>query len=337
MGRKKNKNNSENIVGFTSLEKNKDKVKSFDDEFVDYDIIDDWMKEENVPESTFVPIDRDKEDKGVLEFQKTGNVEVMEELYLNRVQTLEIWASRYHYLSESSEDMFSELVAVFLKAVNGYKKRRKNNIKGKVVWTSTPFNTYLWYSIANYIRNLKSSKRAKKRRSVGYDGPLSSMVLSLDFQYKDREGSSTSLKDIVSEDLTLASHHDTEPLCLEETLKMMSGADPVVHNFLTKLCSGYSMASAVKSCKTINGRVRLDKKQIKKFRVSRRYNRMVSDLISNRHKIKDTFKLVNYHVDKSYLYYSIEMKKTDEADIVMKAVRALKKNRESYLKRISVK
>jgi len=133
----------------------------------DNDLVDNWMNEEiNAP--SFTPIDRDKEDASVLQFQKTGNVKILEEVYLGRVQTLKIWASRYYYLACAhnkhlgSEEMFSELIQVFLKAVNGYKKKRKSDINGKSTWLSTPFNTYLWYSLTNYVRNLKSGARAKR-------------------------------------------------------------------------------------------------------------------------------------------------------------------------------
>lgn len=330
MGRKKKKKSEDNIADSSSS-----KIQGFDDEFVDGDLVDDWMSTPEVQESSFIPIDREKEDKAVLAFQKTGDLKGMEEVYLNRVQTLEIWASRYHYLAGGSEDMYSELIQVFMKAVNGYKKKRKCEVNGKTVWKKTPFNTYLWYSIANYVRNLKSGKRAKKRRAIGYDGPLSSMILSLDFQYKDREGSETSLKDVISEDLSMAIHHNDEPIHLKEMLKVMSDDDPVVYKFLTKLCDGYSLAAAVKDCKTVSGRVRLNKAQVKKFGTSRRYNRMVSNLISDRHNIKDSFKLIGYSVNKSYLHYSIEMKKTAEADAVMKTVRQLKKNKEYYMKKLA--
>jgi len=301
----------------------------------DLDLLGDWMNED-VNESSFIPIDRDKEDENVLKFQKTGDTRILEEVYLNRVQTLEIWAGRYYYLSCAnnkhlgSEDMFSELLQVFLKAVNGYKKRRKSNSEGKSTWLSTPFNTYLWYSITNYVRNLKSGARAKKRRSIGYEGPLNSMVLSFEEPFSNSSGSDRTLQDIISNDLGMATHHDNESIHMKEILKIMSKDDPRIHRFLTKLSGGYSLASAIQDCKTVSGRIRLDNNQAKKLGESRRYNLMVSNLISDRRNIKESFKVLDYSVNKRYLHYSIELKKTEEADFVMKMVRLLKKNKDKY-------
>jgi len=299
----------------------------------DVDILDDWMNED-INESSFMPIDRDKEDTNILQFQKTGDTRILEEVYLNRVQTLEIWASRYYYLAGSSEDMFSELIQVFLKAVNGYKKKRKRktSINGKLTNLSTPFNTYLWYSLTNHVLNLKSGARAKKRRSIGYDGPLNNMILSLDFQYKDGDGSDRTLKDAISNDLSMAIHCDNESIHMKEILKIMSNGDPRIHKFLTKLSGGYSLAAAIQDCKTVSGKILLDVNQANKFGGAKKYNSTVSNIIAERRKIKEPFKVVNYYVNKRYLYYSIELKKTEEADYVMKIVRLLKKNKDKYIK-----
>ena len=289
----------------------------------------DWMHED-IPMNSFTPIDRDEEDENILKFQETGDVKILEKVYLNRVQTLEIWASKFHYLAESSEDMFSELIQVFLKAVNGYKKKRKGVNKGKTIWLSTPFNTYLWYSLTNYIRNIKNSKRAKKRRAIGYNGPLNGMVLSLDLPYRDKEGSEMSLKDVVSNDLNMSVHHDNDSMHLKETLAIMSKDNPTMYNFLIKLSGGHSLTSAIKDCKTISGKIKLNNQQIQKLKALRRYNKMVTNLIMDKHKINKPFKIVEYSVNNNFLHYSIEMHKTQETDFIMKMVRQLKKNKEYY-------
>lgn len=328
-------NMNKNLTNVNVVELDKGKTKGWNDAFVDHDIIDDWMTTGDNMESSFIPIDRDKEDINVLEFQRTGDLMIMEGLYLNRVQTLEIWASRYGYLNGGIEDMFSELVQVFLKAVNGYKKKRKCNVNGKCVIKTTPFNTYLWYSIVNYIRNLKSGKRAKKRRAIGYEGSLSNMIISIESPYFNKDGSETRLIDFISEDLKMAVRHNNDVINLKEVLEIMSNKDLTFKKFLKKICDGHSLASAIKDCKTLSGKVKLNKSQCEKFKTSKKYNRIVSKLITNRHKIKYSFKLIKYTVNKNYLHYSIELNKTKEVDIILKMVRLLKKNKDRYIHKIS--
>jgi len=157
------------------------------------------------------------------------------------------------------------------------------------------------------------------------------MILSFDKPVSNSEGSERTLHDAISNDLSMAIGYDDESIHMKEILKFMSNDDPRIHKFLTKLSEGYSLAAAIKDCKTVSGRVKLDEKQAKKFGGAKRYNRIVSDLVSDRHNIKESFKVVNYLVNKRYLHYSIELKKTEEADFVMKIVRLLKKNKDKYI------
>ena len=122
-----------------------------EDRYVDEEVVEgetDIAKEE--PEKKYRlsgPDFRKKEVKvaenlSVMKFQKTGDLKVLEELYLNRVPTLNYWARKNRHLDGNSfNDIKSELTRIFLKAVKQYKVTRATKVDGKRKTAKTDFNT----------------------------------------------------------------------------------------------------------------------------------------------------------------------------------------------------
>jgi len=84
-----------------------DSVKSNDKKFIDVIDIDD-----DGP----VAIDRYQEDSAVEQFQKTGDLKILEEVYRARIPTIRSWANKHYYpgLTFSVEDLFEDLSHMFI-------------------------------------------------------------------------------------------------------------------------------------------------------------------------------------------------------------------------------
>ena len=151
-------------------------------------------------------IDRAKEDEDVVRFQKTGDVSIFEKLYANRIPTLKVWAKKYYYLSDSSDDMYGELTFYFTKAIFKYDKRRGS------------FNTCLYTFFQNCVRNLRNSKLAKKRRPIDSDpNKIANYMLSLDYDYNIKDNDGSTLKDVLPSE-TSDKENEIQNIRLEETL-----------------------------------------------------------------------------------------------------------------------
>ncbi len=125
-------------------------------------------------------ISRRVESQLVLEYQQTRCEETFLKIYLPRIDTFKYLAEKYSYICE---DMESEAILVFIKAVNGY---RPNN---------RLFNTYYYTSVLNHIRNILKSKKRNKRTLINGDDP-SDHFLYLDDAIDGEEGGT--FHDIVS-------------------------------------------------------------------------------------------------------------------------------------------
>ena len=276
------------------------------------------------PEPTnSIVIDRDEEDKDVASFQKTGDLKLLEKLYKQRIPTLHSWANKYYYpgLVSSVEDLFAELSVVFVKAAEKYDKKRG------------AFNTCLYTFLLNRIKNLKSSKHAKKRISDDYTGPLCGMILSLDFAYNDKDGSAVTLKDIIPSEASEKENFVLKEAMFDETVKVLSENNPQFEEFLLKISEGGSLASLLKEHKTKSGSITVKPSQANKLKTTRS-KKMVVDLLRAQHKISGDFVLVDYDIVGHQVNYVVEMKKTDEVDNILKTIRELRKNKELYLNRI---
>ncbi|MEI7943132.1 MAG: hypothetical protein WCH76_08260, partial [Candidatus Riflemargulisbacteria bacterium] len=207
----------------------------------------------------FIKIDREQEDKDVIHYQKTGDREIFERLYQNRIQSLQIWARRHHYLTDSKENMFGELRFYFMKAVLKYKKNRGS------------FNTCLFTFLLNCIRNLKIGKKAKKRKPEGADpNSMSNFVLSLDYSYGNGdESNGRSLREILSDKME-DKKGTVDQIYLEETLNMLSNKNYVVKKFLKGLSDGNTLGSMIKVFKTKKGNIKINKNQFKRLSAKNR-------------------------------------------------------------------
>ena len=301
----------------TQSEENDNMFKNIDDK--DFEIV----NSKYIEDDSIIVIDRVKENEDVIRFQETGDLNILEEIYKNRIPTIRSWANKHYYpgLIGSVDDLVEELSVVFVKAAQKYKKERGS------------FNTCLWTFFLNRLKNIKSSKYAKKRVSAHYDGPLSGMLLSLDYSYNDSDGAEVTLKDIIPSNPY--DHHGEEVTAdtvFEETVSILSKGNSVFEEALRKIGEGNSVASLLKAYKSKKGYIKVTPAQATKFRKNR-CTQMVTDLIEKK-KVCEAFKLVGYDVVGTRLYYEVELKKSPEADIIMKTIRELRQNKDSYLKRI---
>lgn len=273
--------------------------------------------------STFVKIDRNHEDKLVEAFQKCGDINVFEEIYSARIPSLQIWARKYRYLMESQEDMFGELSLYFTKAVYKYKKDRGS------------FNTCLYTFFLNCIRNLRMGKLAKKRKSINSDpNSISNLTLSLDYNYNSKDGSGSTLKDVIANKLKNESDVDKN-IRLEETMNILSKHHPEIKGFLRRLSDGYTLSALLKECKTKNGRIKISRSEAKRLDTKRRKNKIVLEIIKDKTDYNKGFQVVNYEVvNSNKLNYTIELKKTKESDLILKTIRKLRKDKDLLLSRM---
>jgi len=278
-----------------------------------------WTAEEK---SAFAPIDRKQENKDVMLFQETGDKEAFERVYQNRVPTLKVWAKRYYYLMDSADDMFGELTFYFAKAAKTYKGNKGS------------FNTWLYTILQNCVRNIRNSKKAKKRRPLGSDpNSISNFTLSLDYDYNTKGGNESTLKDLLSEELG-EEGGVLEKMHMEETIKILSNEDPMVRGLLRKLGNGDTISSIVRDLKTKSGKVKISKDQANRLSTKRKCNRIVTDIIKENSEIQK-FELVNYEITPSNkLHYTVELHKTPEADEVMKTIRTLRRDKSRFMSMI---
>ena len=279
-----------------------------------------------IKRKTFVDIDRKQENKDVTEYQKTRDEKLFEKIYKIRIPTLQIWARKYRYLMDSQEDLFSEFSICFTKAVLTYKKGKGS------------FNTWLFSLLMNYVRNLQTSRMAKKRLPEGMNPNLmSKFMYSLDYAYGHDEDSETTLKDV------LASKYKSESSALDgiiydETISKMSNNNSVVKGFLHKLSLGNTVSSLLKEYRTKTGNIRIDKNAFKHIKSSKEKEILVSDIIRDNYDINSEFMVIDYDIsnkdDYNNLSYTIEMKKTNETDTVIKALRRMKRDKDMIISKI---
>lgn len=273
--------------------------------------------------SVFVAIDRYQENKDIVRFQRNKSIKLFDKIYENRIPTLQIWAKRYHYLMDSEDDMFGELSCYFYKAIMTYKGNRGS------------FNTWLFACLIHGVRNLQIGRMAKKRLPEGIDpNHMKKFILSMDYNYNNKDGSENTLKDIIADKLsTRGNIYDN--MCLNETVNILSRKNPLIVGFLKKLSDGNTLTSALKEYKTRKGKINISYNQYKKLRSNLKYKRVVCQLIKNKANIQEKFMLVNYCViNPNKLHYIIEMSKTEEADMILRTIRKIRKEKNFLLEKI---
>jgi len=278
--------------------------------------------EVNGDEKTIVVIDRDQEDTAIEQFQKTGDLKVLEEVYKQRIPTIRSWANKHYYpgLTYSVEDLFEDLSVVFVKAAEKYERKRGT------------FNTCLFTFLLNRLKNIKNSKHAKKRLPEEFEGPAISMILSLDYPYNTSDGSEVTLKDIIPSNNPTATDFVLTNTYMEETLNVLSHNDQNFKEFLTRIGEGNSLVSLIREYKIRKGTIKVSTAQAKRLG-KRKCKKVVASLIKC--KVDEDFTLLGYEVEgDSRLRYEIELKKTMETDLFLKSLRELRKNKEVYRKKL---
>jgi len=265
----------------------------------------------------FVKVNRKEEDQDVIDFQRTQDMKILTRIYNRRVPSLQIWARKYAYLENNFDDMFEELTFHCIKAINGF-----NHKLGS-------FNTFLFSTLIYCIRNKKSRGNAQKRRPYGVEvNETSNFLLSLDYNYSSNGDADLTFKDTLpAPDTKTKDDHR-----LLETINILANGDDNLKWFLNGLSEGGSISSLMRNMKTKQGRIKLNNIQTKKINPKRRCNKVISDIIKYEKKIVDDFNLVDYQViNADKLHYTIEMKKTQESDSVMKSIRKFRKQKVKIL------
>jgi len=201
---------------------------------------------ESIPEEDQACIDRDEENQSILTFQKTGDLKLLEEIYKRRIPTLKKWTSDNFFpgLTSSEEDFFEEMTLVFLKAADKYDPD-----------FGASFNTCLFSFLVNRIKNLNSARHAKKRCPKEYEGALSSLMLSLDYEYSEKGGHSVRLVDLIEQKPI-----ETDETHIKEMIDIVSDGDEEVADVLTRISRGSTMSGALREICTRIGKVETDKK-----------------------------------------------------------------------------
>jgi len=120
-------------------------------------------------------IDRDLENEQVLEYAKSRDEDVINQVYTKRIPTIEYLSKRYTWVTE---DAYSEICLVFTRCINAYGKNGKK----------TDFNTFFYTGVKNHFANLLKKKYRKKRTVIGGVDPTV-FTFSLD-ESCDKEGDS---------------------------------------------------------------------------------------------------------------------------------------------------
>lgn len=275
--------------------------------------------------SSFASIDREQENKDIICFQKTKDNKLFEKIYNNRIPTLQIWARRHQYLMDSQEDMFGELCLYFVKAVFTYDSKRGS------------FNTCLFTYLLNCIRNLQIGKRAKKRIPIGIDpNSLQKFILSLDYNYDGKDGSENTLKDVLANSLS-TKDSASDKMSMDETVKILSNGNRQIVGWLKKLGEDGTIASVIKECNVRKGKINIGRSHANQLNKKRLQKRVVAALIKKKTNIQDSFSVINYTLtNPGKLLYTIEMKKTQEADFIMKTIRKIRKDEKNLKDQINL-
>ena len=281
-----------------------------------------------------------EENEAIDLFQKTGDVKIIEQVYKNRIPTLRWWANKNKYLDHNSfDDVYGELTKIFVRAIYGYQyiheKVDKNGVVRKI---KKPFNTYLYTAFENSMCNLHNRKKAKKRRPIEMNDDevdyMSSFLLSLNYAYNEGDSEYT-LQDVLPDDKFGTDGKIVDNISFMETISVLCHQDDpqYLREAFVKLGEGNSLASILKEYKQVTGRMRITPKMAKRLK-RRKCTRIVSDMICEKHRHED-FTLIDYQVKNKLLIYEIELHKTEESDLIVKKIRGLRKNKDSFLKKIN--
>ena len=262
-------------------------------------------------------IDRNEEDRDVKEYQKTGDLKILDKIYRRRKPTLQAWAAKHFYpgLHFSEHDMMSDLSIVLINAVEKYDPERK-----------VAFNTCLYTFLLNRIKYMKNSTHAKKRSSDEYEGPKSGMVLSLDYSYNDKEGADTTLKDILP-----GNEPDGYQVnSFDDMINNLSSGNEDIKDFLLRISNGETISSILEESKTLTYEIKIDS-EIKSTLSSELNAKSVKKIMKMKYPDIGLFNIVEYNIESGKLIVKASFKKTKRSVILSKAIRNFKKNKDQYL------
>jgi len=280
---------------------------------------------------------KNEENLAVAKFQEAHDMSIMEKIYLNRVPTLKWWATKNKYLDNNSyEDVLGELTKIFVRTVYKYKTaREKEDDKGKMKTVKTHFNTYLYYALDHSMCNLYNRRLAKKRCPLEMDVEnISSILLSLNFSYGDGDSEFT-LQDVIPDEATGWDGKVVDSICFNETLDVLHAENEpdYIREAFVKLSEGNSLASILKEHNVKKGYIPIDHNQVERFKQISNKN-VVKKLVADRRSLEQPFELVGYEVQNKRLRYIIEFGKTTASESIVKKIRSLRRNKDSYMRHI---
>ena len=291
---------------------------------------------ENLSQTNFKEIDRDKEDALVYKYQKTKNMDCLDELYKIRQQTLKVWAKRYAYLRMSEEDLLSEITMVWQKCVNHYEYKAKKRVvttksgkivfgrngKKKTVLKRTPFNTFLYSSLRHYMSNISKRQYSKKR--VDDKGrPQELHLMSLDYEYNTNKSDS---KKVCLKDMLASQEPGTESKYAAETLiEDISKGDNDIKEALMRFASDGHIKKISNACQNVVEYIKVCSKDAKIFSGHQgTAKKRLKGLIEESNKYSKGYKLLNFRFDDKKRIVTFEVKRKD-TKILRKTVKALEK------------
>jgi hypothetical protein len=271
-----------------------------------------------------VHIDREEENAAVERFQQTGDKDILDQVYKDRIPTLMNWSLRYYYpgLELSIDDFMEELSIVFVKAASKYDRSKGS------------FNTVLYTYLTNRIKNMKNSTHAKKRRPENYDGPLNGILLSLDHVYShDKGGNETTLQDVLVQTESGEEDSSAKAIHFKETIKFLSNDNPILNDIFIKIGEGNTLSSIIKESKVKRGSVFLSETEIDS--VESEGECAVKEILCDVEQLEGDFSIIDFDmIDEERLDYAVEYKRTKESDLINKTIKDLRKNKEYYIDKI---
>jgi hypothetical protein len=282
----------------------------------------------------FLKVDRGSEDEMVNEYKKHENPDLLEKLYELREPTLKVWARKHAYLAPSEEDMFADLRTVWLKCVMSYKYdpdiravRTKSGAfvhdedgRVKTSFKRTPFNTFMYTALRNYVSNLIKKKYAKKRLDA--DGvPLDFTMKSLDYEYGDNDGDGQSLYNILAGE----THKEGSEMDAAKIINDISGGDPDIKQALESFAFDSHLKKLSTACRLCKGTVPISREE-KRTLVGggTKGTRLLNKLIRFSGRFSKDFKVLSYQVFRRRVDYEVYGQDTKLLRKVQKAMEAYK-------------
>jgi hypothetical protein len=277
---------------------------------------------------------KEQENQDVIRYQKTGDLAILEKLYIDRVPTLNYWANKNRYLDDyNSEDIRSALTKKFLSLVDQYKRTTREVVDGKVKVIKRNFNSYLFQSFRHEIINIGNRKKAKKRTPYPTDDSTCAKLLSLDYTYSSNGSDKVNLRDTIADE---KNPDAVKNVVLDEMIEIISKDEPPhVREFFEAVSMGKKVSALLRDYKTFENKMRVKSDLAERIKKSRRpCTRIVTELVEKR--VPERFKLIDYSIEGCTITYRIEMHKTKETDDISRKMRKLKKHKDRYLSKIGI-